>query len=1202
MSFASPFEVAAALGLPKPTAEQAAVVAAPVEPALVVAGAGAGKTETMAARVVWLVANGIVTPDQVLGLTFTRKAARQLAERIRLRLRRLGGSGLLDELDPSGERRAAVMTAEPVVLTYHAYAGRLVTEHGLRLPVEPGVRLLTETSSWQLAHRVVSTWTEDLDTDKIPATVTGYLLALAGELGEHLVKPEALREHAEWLIGVIENAPKTARQKDGLPEKLRDIIAAQRLRVNLLPLLEAYQARKRREAAMDFADQMSLAARLASEHPEVAQGERERYGAVLLDEYQDTGHAQRVLLRSLFGQGEPMPVTSVGDPAQAIYGWRGASAANLPRFTTDFPAAQGKPATRYGLLTSFRNPPEVLALANAASEPLRAAGLEVDELRARDGAGPGDVRVALLPDVRQELDWLADTVAEQWQEHLDSEDTPPTAAVLVRRRADMGAIAAALRERGLPVEVVGLGGLLDEPEVRDLTSALRVLVNPLAGTAAARLLTGSRWRVAAFDLAALWQRARELAGAPSRQSVVDDPLSVLADALPGEHAEQAGLADALDDPGDPAAYSPEGYRRIRRLGGELAALRRRLDQPLSELVADVERTLLLDIESMARPGGVGRAHLDAFADVVSDFAAASPSATLPSLLDYLYTAEHAEDGLEPGEVEVAENRVQILTMHSAKGLEWHIVAVPHVVKDVFPGRRKTSCWLKAVAELPADLRGDAADLPKLRIPGGGNRKEVEVALDLHADEFEERRLVEERRLLYVALTRSEHSLLVSGHWWGETGEKVKGPSPFLVEIHEVLKNAENPPGDVVAWADPPAENEPNPLTGEEKSAQWPADPLGKRRAAVADGAAMVLAALDQRRDAARRDLYVPPADDEAPLPEPPPEYEPPPDEADHEPPPDYDDGPPPEFEPEYDEPPVDHEAEHAEPPPVEFEPSPVDALKIDVLAVDAGPVVGESVEPVGPVAGERPVVDEPDLDEPAPLDEEDELDPEGWSRDVDVLLAERAAAANRRERVTMPEHLSVSQLVELAADPDQLARRLRRPLPFPPNPMARRGTAFHTWLEKRFGASRLLDIDELPGAADDGAAPDTELERLQRAFLASEWADRMPHDVEVPFEAEVDGMSVRGRMDAVFADPDGGWTVVDWKTGAVPDADKLPALSVQLAAYRLAWAALAGAEVESVRAAFHYVQHDHTLRPTDLLDATGLRALIRSVPDGSARS
>ena len=1177
MSFASPFEVATALGLPKPTAEQAAVVAAPIEPALVVAGAGAGKTETMAARVVWLVANGIVTPDQVLGLTFTRKAARQLAERIRLRLRRLAGSGLLDELDPSGERRAAVMTAEPVVLTYHAYAGRLVTEHGLRLPVEPGVRLLTETSSWQLAHRVVSTWTEDLDTDKVPATVTGYLLALAGELGEHLVEPIAVRKHAEWLTALIESAPKTARQKDGLPEKLRDIIAAQRLRVNLLPLLEAYQLRKRREAAMDFADQMSLAARLASEHPEVMQGERERYGAVLLDEYQDTGHAQRVLLRSLFGQGSPMPVTSVGDPAQAIYGWRGASAANLPRFTTDFPAGDGKPATRYGLLTSFRNPPEVLTLANAVSGPLRDAGLEVDELRARDGAGPGDVRLALLPDVRQELDWLADSIAAQWVAHLDEHDTPPTAAVLVRRRADMGAIATALRQRGLPVEVVGLGGLLDEPEVRDLTSALRVLVNPLAGTAAARLLTGSRWRVAAFDLAALWQRARELAGAPSRQSVVDDPLSVLADALPGEHAEQAGLADALDDPGDPTAYSAEGYRRIRRLGGELAALRRRLDQPLSELVADVERTLLLDIESMARPGGVGRAHLDAFADVVADFAAASPSATLPSLLDYLYTAEHAEDGLEPGEVEVAENRVQVLTMHSAKGLEWHIVAVPHVVKDVFPGRRKTSCWLKAVAELPADLRGDAQDLPKLRIPDGSNRKEVEDALAIHADEFEERRLVEERRLLYVALTRSEHSLLVSGHWWGEAGEKPKGPSPFLHEIREVLLT-EPPPGEIAAWADPPEDHEPNPLSSEVKTAKWPADPLGRRRVGVAEGAAMVLEALEQRQTAAREARLVPLVED-APLPEPPPEedeFEPPPDEYDEA---GYEPAPDGLVESE-DEPDrlTAQEDPAASPDPVR-------------PTVDGGLVGPQIPDPAGPRAEDASP--EAGLVEP---DLEDELDPEGWARDVDVLLAERAAAATRREQVTMPEHLSVSQLVELAADPDQLARRLRRPLPFPPNPMARRGTAFHTWLEKRFGASRLLDIDELPGAADEGAAPDTELERLQAAFLASEWADRMPHDVEVPFEAEVDGLSVRGRMDAVFADPDGGWTVVDWKTGAVPDSDKLPALSVQLAAYRLAWAALSGSPVENVRAAFHYVQHDHTLRPTDLLDADGLRALIRSVP------
>ena len=1075
----SPREVAQALGLNTPTEEQQAVIAAPIEPSLVVAGAGAGKTETMAARVVWLVANGLVTPDQVLGLTFTRKAARQLADRVRARLRRLAGSDLLDRLDPSGVRKAAVLTGEPTVLTYHAYAGRIVGEHGLRLPVQPGARLLTETASYQLAHRVVATWTEDLDTDKVPDTITDYVLRLAGELAEHLVAPYQLTDNAEWLAKIIEAAPRAPKQGPNLSRKLLDIVRAQRFRLELLPLLEAYEQAKRREGALDFGDQMALAARLAGERDEVATAERERYSAVLLDEYQDTGHAQRVLLRALFGDGAGIPVTAVGDPAQAIYGWRGASAANLPRFTTDFPSSVDDgvtPAARYGLLTSFRNPPEVLALANAVAEPLRRAGLGVDELRARDGAEHGEVHCALLPDVREEREWLAEQLARRWFEH----DEPPTAAVLVRRRADMAELAQAIRGKGVPVEVVGLGGLLDEPEIRDLVSALRVLIDPLAGTAAARLLTGARWRLGAADLAALWARARVLAGDTRPPPPGADPMETLVDALPGEHAEQAGLVDALDDPGEPEQYTPAGLARIRRLGGELTALRRRLDQPLPDLVADVERTLLLDIEAMSRPFGAGRAHLDAFADVVSDYASASPSATLTALLGYLATAEQAEDGLEPGEVQVADDRVQILTVHAAKGLEWQVVAVPHLVKDVFPGRKRSSSWLKSITELPAELRGDHEDLPKLRVVDGWNRKEIEAALTEHEEAFDERRLVEERRLLYVALTRAERVLLTSGHWWADTSETPRGPSPFLVEIAEALAVADR-------WADQPVEGDANPLTATVRTATWPADPLGDRRAPVAEGALLVTTALA---------------------------------------------GLPPE------------------------EQAPTDQIELEFA------------------------------------------DPEGWSRDVDVLLAERAAAAVRREKVELPEHLSVSQLVELAADPEALARRLRRPLPFPPNPVARRGTAFHEWLERRFTSNRLIDLDELPGAADDTASVDEDLDELRAAFLRSAWADRTPHDVEVPFATEVEGIAVRGRMDAVFAEPGGGWTVVDWKTGRVPDREQLPALAVQLAAYRLAWASLVGVPVDDVRAAFHYVRHDHTLRPADLLDAQGLRNLLRAVPAG----
>jgi DNA helicase-2/ATP-dependent DNA helicase PcrA len=1076
----SPQRVAEALGQHPPTEEQAAVIAAPSKPALVVAGAGAGKTETMAARVVWLVCNGIVTPERVLGLTFTRKAARQLADRVRARLRRLAGSDLLDETDPSGELRALVLASDPTVLTYHSYAGRLVSEHGLRLPVEPGARVLTETAAWQLASRVVSSWDGDLDTDKVPATITGYVLQLAGELAEHLVRADQLEEQARWLSEAILNAPRAPKQAEKIRDSTQRIVAAQQLRIALLPLIEDYQRRKRAEGAVDFADQMALAARLALDHPEVVASERQRYHAVLLDEYQDTGHAQRVLLRTLFGGAsaaqEGLPVTAVGDPAQAIYGWRGASAANLPRFTEDFPTGERLSlAETYGLLTSFRNPPEVLTLANAVSGPLREAGLEVGELRARDGAEAADVVLARHETVVAEREWLADQVARRWFAHIEEQGVPPTAAVLLRRRADMADIATSLRANGVPVEVVGLGGLLHEPEVRDLVSALRVLVDPLAGTAAARLLTGARWRLGAADLAALWKRCRSLAGAaPAMESTTIAGVDVLA-ALPGEHAEQAGLVDAVDDPGPAEHYSKLGYARIRLLGKELSALRARMDQPLPELVADVERTMLLDIETLSRPTPIGRTQLDAFAEVVADYAATSPSASLTALLDYLAVAEDAEDGLAPGEVEVSPDRVQLLTMHAAKGLEWEIVAAPHLVDQVFPARKQSSSWLASVPELPAQLRGDSVDLPRLSVPSGGNRKEIEEALERHEDAFDVRRLTEERRLFYVALTRTERVLLLSGHWWGENTGKARKASPFLTEVHELVA-ADPSLGTVDRWDPPPAEDATNPLRDNTRSAMWPVDPLRQRRSAVDKAAEMVRAARS------------------------------------------------------------------------------------------GSPVLFTTDE-----------------------------DPDGWARDVDVLLAERSSRRTRTEQVVLPQHLSVSQLVELAEDPGRLAAKLRRPLPFAPNPSARRGTAFHAWLEHRFGASTLLDLDELPGAADAGAAADTELESLQQAFLRGSWAEKMPHQVEVPFETEVDGVAVRGRMDAVFADTDGGWTVVDWKTGAVPDEEKLRSLAVQLAAYRLAWSAISGTDLSLVRAAFHYVRENETVRPADLLDADGLRALVREV-------
>ncbi|MFE3796936.1 UvrD-helicase domain-containing protein [Nocardia tengchongensis] len=1187
----TPRQLADALGLPPPTEEQAAVIAAPPGPTLVVAGAGAGKTETMAARVVWMVANGLVEPDQVLGLTFTRKAAQQLTTRIRTRLARLAGAPVVRDLDPTGRLRAQLTAAEPEISTYHSYAGRLLTEYGLLLPVEPTATLLTQTQLWQLAYRVVSTWDGDLDTDRSPVGVTEAVLALSGQLAEHLVHPRELATAHLELERLVHTLPAGPRQKGGPKRALLDIVEAQQERVALLPLVDRLAEELRRRGALDFGAQMSLSARLAATHPEVGAAERDRFRLVLLDEYQDTGHSQRILLSALFGAAVeetvadmesaaphrntaanyddaadvPRPgdgqaarpiagaddprvqgtsgdsagaqahrhrlaVTAVGDPMQSIYGWRGASAANLPRFTTDFPSAPGVPAPVLPLLTSWRNPPEALDLANLVSDPLReraarGGGVTVDALRPRPDATAGLVALALAETVAEERDWVAGRIAAEWAEAREAENPPPTSAVLVRRNADAAPLAEALRERGLPVEIVGLGGLLHTPEVADIVATLRLIADPAAGSAAVRILTGARWRIGVSDIAALSRRARELSiRRPAGQTDAITDTATLDEALrevAPEPAEKAGLGDAIADPGDAEQYSAQGFARIVALGRELSALRERSGQPLAELVADVERTIGVGVETQARRthAAAGREHLDAFAEVVAGYTADHRS-SLTGLLDFLAAAEEVENGLEPGEVEVAHDRVQVLTVHAAKGLEWEVVAVPHVVDGTFPSGTGTATWMGALAELPTTLRGDRAQedatdgVPVLDLTDLYDRADLERALDDHKKALAARRLDEERRLFYVALTRTERALFVSAHHWAETGSKPKGPSGFLLE----LKHETETPGsalsggvDIDRWDDPPLPGTPNPFTDNPQTATWPRDPLGSRREFVEEGAALVKAALEVLRE---------------------------------------------ESKPEQ-------------------------------IELDFGPGFGDAA--TDPESAE----DDPADDDP------DGEDPEGWAEDVDALIAEHRAAEQAVREVELPGQLAATALVDLRADPAKLAARLRRPLPYPPSPYTRRGTAFHAWLQRWFAGARLLGFETLPGAADV-ADTDADLMRLQEAFLASPWADRNAVDVEVSFETTIAGTVIRGRMDAVFRRPDGAWVIVDWKTGAEPRRGEEDSVAVQLAVYRLAWARLESARsgraesdvLAETFAAFHYVRSGRTIAPAHLPGPAELAAII----------
>ena len=221
-----------------------------------------------------------------------------------------------------------------------------------------------------------------------------------------------------------------------------------------------------------------------------------------------------------------------------------------------------------------------------------------------------------------------------------------------------------------------------------------------------------------------------------------------------------------------------------------------------------------------------------------------------------------------------------------------------------------------------------------------------------------------------------------------------------------------------------------------------------------------------------------------------------------------------------------------------------------------------------------------------------------WEQDAELLLAERDRQRQRGDGpvpVMLPARLSVSALVGLARDPDALARQVRRPMPQPPARQARRGTEFHRWLEERFGQQRLIGDDDLFADPDEPA--DAALAQLREKFEVGEWGNRWPREVEVPFDTLIGDRQVRGRIDAVFVDDDGGFDVVDWKTGQPPRTQaERDAVAVQLAAYRLAWATLASVSLDRVRAAFYYVRFDRTVRPADLLDEAGLKALIDRVP------
>ncbi|MCF1507981.1 ATP-dependent helicase [Streptomyces glomeratus] len=1172
------------LGIPF-TPEQTACIIAPPAPQVIVAGAGSGKTTVMAARVVWLVGTGQVAPEQVLGLTFTNKAAGELAERVRTALVKAGVTDP-DVIDPDNP------PGEPVISTYHAFAGRLLTDHGLRIGLEPASRLLADATRYQLAARVLREAPGPYPalTRSFPDLVSD-LLTLDSELSEHLVRPEELRAHDAALLHTLERVRLTNADLRKVPETA----AARR---DLAELVGRYRAAKRERDLLDFGDQIALSAALAR-LPEVGRILRDEYRVVLLDEYQDTSVAQRVLLAGLFGGGTGHPVTAVGDPCQAIYGWRGASVANLDDFPEHFPHADGRPATRQALSENRRSGGRLLDLANGLAEPLRAMHAGVEALRPAPGAEhDGQVRCALLRTHAEEIDWIADSLA-----HLVRTGTAPgEIAVLCRTATDFAQIQGALVARDIPVEVVGLSGLLHLPEVADLVAVCEVLQDPGANASLVRLLTGPRWRIGPRDLALLGRRARLLVS--HARAGDDDPDRRLAAAVEGvDPSEVISLADALDtflelpleagreDDGLP--FSTDARVRFARLATELRELRRSLADPLMDVLHRVLAVTGLEVELSASPHALAarrRETLSNFLDVAASFAANDPDASLLAFLGFLRTAAQYEKGLDnalPG----GENTVKVLTAHKSKGLEWDVVAVPGLVTGTFPSSQGREKWTAQGKVLPHALRGDADTLPDVESWDSRGIKAFHEAMKEHQH-------TEELRLGYVTFTRPRSLLLGSGHWWGPSQKRPRGPSAFLRALHDHCAAGY---GEIEVWADEPAEDEENPALHEAAADQaWPLPldeaALARRRAA----AQTVLSHLEQvtspgaPHTAAAHGVsaHSPSADDPSAYDDP--EWPPPPDDEELYGPDEED-----RLGPDDDTYDPDDDAYGPDADP--YGPDDEDPHRPDI---------GTSHRPPAPPAAAPhtrvpPAVRTPAVPHPRrhPAEDVPALTPEetrtvaSWDRDLDALTGELLRARTAVTDVPLPPSLTASQVLRLAADPDGLAQELARPMPRPPQPAARRGTRFHAWVEARFEELRLpmLEPEELPGSEAE-IADERDLEALKGAFEHTPYAQRTPYRVEAPFQLAIAGRVVRGRIDAVYRTDDGDGTsyeIVDWKTGRTRTGDPL-----QLALYRLAWAEQQNVPLDTVKAAFLYVRSGEVVRPEGLPDRAALERLLLGEPPG----
>jgi DNA helicase II / ATP-dependent DNA helicase PcrA len=653
--------------------QQRAAVVHEGSPLLIVAGAGSGKTRVLTHRIAYLLAERNVTPREILAITFTNKAAGEMAARAAV----LTGS------------RARAMW----LMTFHAACVRILRREAPRFGYPSSFSIYDQADSQRLMAMVCREL--DLDTKYHP--------------------PKAMANQVSSLKNELVDYETLAAKATGYREKA---------------LAEAYAEYQRRlvaAGAMDFDDLIMVTVNLLQAFPEMAAEYRARFRHVLVDEYQDTNHAQYVLVRELAGQhaapaggagsaqagpdapdaGRPAELCVVGDADQAIYAFRGATIRNIEEFERDFPGAQV-----VLLEQNYRSTQNILAAANAVVS--RNRGRVPKKLWSEAGDGP-PITGYVADSEHDEAAFVAEEVDRLADERLA---TPGQMAVFYRTNAQSRVFEEVFIRAGLPYKVVGGVRFYERREVRDLLAYLRLIANPDDEVSLRRVLNVPKRGIG--------DRAEECVAAQAAR-------------------QRTTFARALAHPADIPDLASRSARSIEAFNELIGGLREGMQAGLpagdladavldrSGYLAELQASNDLQDESRIE-------NLKELVSVAREYDSRNPGGTLTDFLEQVALVADADqipDGEEHGGL------VTLMTLHTAKGLEFPVVFLTGLEENVFPHERSV---------------GD------------------------------ERELAEERRLAYVGITRAEQRLYltraVARTWWGRPAYHKQ--SRFLTEVPENL--------------------------------------------------------------------------------------------------------------------------------------------------------------------------------------------------------------------------------------------------------------------------------------------------------------------------------------------------------------------------------------------------------------------------------